>query len=111
MNSSPYELALRELSASAAELRPSDIMFFSEPLRAALNFVIRLGVFSLNDFAQKLGAPRAQAQIIAEILVKRNLFIPQPERSTPEEPFYKARLSASARPANRPPNDIWKKLE
>jgi len=111
MDSSPYELALRELSASAADIRPSDIVLFSEPLRSALNFVIRLGDFDLEDFAQKLGAPRAQAQIIAEILVKRNLFIPQPQRSTPEETFYKARLSASVRPASRPPNDIWKKLE
>ena len=37
------------------DIRPSDIVLFSEPLRSALNFTIRAGRFSLTEFEEKLG--------------------------------------------------------
>ncbi len=111
MSASPFENAVRELSASAEDIRPSDVVLFSEPLRSSLNFVIRLGKFTLTDFENKLGLPREQAKQIADLLVKRNLFLLNAEHSTPAEPCYEARLTASSRPAMRKPADIWKKID
>ena len=54
MSESPYKIALKELQTSSEDIRPSDILSFSEPLASALNFVIRLGRFNLTEFAEKL---------------------------------------------------------
>ena len=51
MNKEQFELALRELKAGKEDIRPSDVAFFSEPLRSALNQAIRIGRISLTDFA------------------------------------------------------------
>jgi hypothetical protein len=113
MSESPYETAFRELSSRKEDVKPSDVVVFSEPLRSALNFVIRLGRFSLTDFCNKLGFTRYQAKKLADILVERHLFVVQRDASKPpDETFYEARLSAPARPvAARKSIDIWKKLD
>ncbi len=110
MSETLYEIALKELKASTEDIRPSDIISFPEPLRSALNFVIRLGRFSLTEFAEKLEFTRDEAKKIADILVERNLF-EVTKFSTAEETFYQSRLSAMTRPMKRPPSDIWKKLD
>ncbi len=110
MSESLYETAIKELEARAEDIRPSDVVLFSEPLRSALNFVIRLGRFSLTEFAEKLEFTREQTKKIADLLVQRNLF--EVSRfSTIEETYYQSRLSALTRPLTRPPSDIWKKIE
>ena len=111
MSESPYEIAFRELSSRTEDVRPSDVVLFSEPLRSALNFVIRLGRFSLTDFSEKLGFTRYQSKKIANILVERHLFVVLPDPSKPWEIFYESRPSALSRPAARKPIDIWKKLD
>jgi hypothetical protein len=110
MSETLYKIALKELEASTEDIRPSDIILFSEPLRSALNFVIRLGRFSLTEFAEKLELTRDETKKIADILVERNLF-EVTKFSTAEETFYQSRLSAMTRPMKRPPSDIWKKLD
>lgn len=110
MSETLYEIALKELEARTEDIRPSDIILFSEPLRSALNFVIRLGRFSLTEFAEKLELTRDETKKIADILVERNLF-EVTKFSTAEETFYQSRLSAMTRPMKRPPSDIWKKLD
>ncbi len=109
MSEALYKIALKELEASAEDIRPSDILAFSEPLASALNFVIRLGRFSLTEFTEKLEFKRGEAKKVADILVKRNLFEVL-KSSTPEETYYQSRLSAMTRPMKRPPSDIWKKI-
>ena len=110
MSESLYETAIKELEARAEDIRPSDVVLFSEPLRSALNFVIRLGRFSLTEFAEKLEFTREQTKKIADLLVQRNLF--EVSRfSTIEETYYQSRLSALTRPLTRPPSDIWKKID
>jgi hypothetical protein len=112
MNESLYEIAFRELSSRTGDVKPSDVVLFSEPLRSALNFVIRLKRFSLATFCEKLGFTRYQSRRIADILVERHLFFLQPDPSNPDEIFYEARLSAPARPSTiRKSVDIWKKIE
>lgn len=110
MSESPYETAIRELEAGTEDIRPSDVVSFSEPLRSALNFVVRLGRFSLTEFEEKLEFTREETKKIADILVKRNLF-EVTRFSTAEETYYQARLSAQTRPLTRPPSDIWKKID
>ena len=110
MSESPFETAIKELEARKEDVRPSDVVLFSEPLRSALNFVIRLGRFSLTEFEEKLQFTREETKKIADLLVARNLF-EVTRFSTAEETYYQSRLSAMTRPLTRPPSDIWKKLD
>ena len=111
MSESPYETAFKDLSSRTEDVRPSDVVLFSEPLRSALNFVIRVGRFTLTDFTLKLGFTRYQSKKLADLLVERHLFVITPNPSKPEETFYESRPSASSRPSMRKPVDIWKKLD
>jgi len=110
MNETPFELAVKELEAGTEDIRPSDIVSYSEPLRSALNFVIRLKRFSLTEFGEQLPFTREEVKQLADLLVKRNLF-ELSRFATEEEPYYNARLSALTRPLTRPPSDIWKKID
>lgn len=110
MSETLFKTALKELEGSTEDIRPSDVVLFSEPLRSALNGVIRLGRFSLTEFAEKLEFTREQTKQLAEILVKRNLFVVA-SYSTDQETYYTARLTAMTRPLTRPPSDIWKKID
>jgi hypothetical protein len=110
MSESTYEIVLKELQVRTEDIRPSDVVLFSEPLRSALNYVIRLGRFSLTEFAEKLPFTREQTNTLAEILIARNLFA-KSRFSNTEETFYESRLSAMTRPLTRPPSDIWKKID
>lgn len=105
-----YENTVRELEARKEDIRPSDVVLFSEPLRSALNFVIRLGRFSLTEFSEKIGFPREQSKKISDMLVERNLFVVS-RFSNEEETYYESRVSAMTRPLSRPPSDIWKKID
>lgn len=110
MKKSLFELAVGELEERSGDIRPSDIVLLSEPLRSALNHVIRLRRFSLTEFAGRLGFTREETQKIADLLVQRNLF--ETSRfSNEQEMYYQARLSATTRPLSRPPSDIWKKID
>jgi hypothetical protein len=110
MSVTHYEIALKELASHTEDIRPSDVVSFSEPLRSALNFAIRLGRFSLTEFAEKLEFTREEAGTLADLLVKRNLF-EVTRFSTAEETYFQARISGGTRPLKRPPSDIWKKIE
>ena len=110
MSETLYEKTIRELAISKEDIRPSDVVLFSEPLRSALNFVIRLGRFSLTEFTEKLEFTDAETKKIADILVERNLFVVS-RFSNPEETFYESRVSALTRPLSRPPSSIWKKID
>lgn len=110
MRESHFLDALKELEQSAEDIRPSDVLLFSEPLRSALSAVIRLGRFSLTEFSEKLGFTREQTKQLADILVKRNLF-ETARYSTEQEIYYTARFTAMTRPLTRPPSDIWKKID
>jgi hypothetical protein len=107
---SPYELALNQIQANKTDMMPSDILGFSEPLRSALNAMVRLGRFSLTEFTTQLGFTREQTKNIADALVQRKLF-EIATYSTEKETYYVAHLSGSTRPLTRPPSDIWKKID
>ena len=110
MNNALFESSIKELEERKEDIRPSDVVLFSEPLRSALNHVIRLGRFSLTEFAEKLNFTREQAKKIVDLLIARSLF--QVSRfSNAEETYYEARLSAMTRPLKKPVLDIWKKID
>lgn len=111
MSSPLFEQVIKELEARKEDVRPSDIVLFSEPLRSAVNFVIRLGRFSLTEFTEKLPEfTHEEVKQIADLLITRHLFDLSPF-ATEAEPYYEARLSAMTRPLSRPPSDIWKKID
>jgi hypothetical protein len=110
MSDALYKIALKELEARQEDIRPSDVVLCSEPLRTALNYVIRLGRFSLTEFSEKLEFTREQTGKLADILIERNLFV-KSRFSNAEETYYESRLSALTRPLTRPAPDIWKKID
>ncbi|MBI5952120.1 MAG: hypothetical protein HY865_10710 [Chloroflexi bacterium] len=110
MSDSPYQIILKELELRVEDIRPSDIVLFSEPLRTALNFTVRVGRFSLTEFTERLGFTREESKTIADFLVKLNLFEVN-KYSTAEETYYMSRISGATRPMKRPPSGIWKKIE
>jgi hypothetical protein len=111
MSNPLFEVSIKELEERQEDLRPSGVVLLSEPLRSAVNFVVRLGRFSLTEFAEKLPEfNREQVKQIADILIKRKLF-DLSRFATEAEPYYEARLSAMTRPLTRPPSDIWKKID
>jgi predicted transcriptional regulator len=110
MSETNFERTINELQNRKDDIRPSDVILFSEPLRSALNFVIRLGRFSLTEFNEKLGFTREQARRVTELLIQRNLIVVS-RFSTTEETYYESRLSALTRPLSRPSLDIWKKID
>ncbi|GAB4399580.1 MAG: hypothetical protein OHK003_24060 [Anaerolineales bacterium] len=111
MSNPLFETAIKELEARQEDIRPSDVVLFSEPLRSAVNFVIRLGRFSLTEFAEKLPEfSREEVKRVADLLIQRHLF-DLSRFATEAEPYYEARLSAMTRPLTRPPSDIWKKID
>lgn len=104
------ERILRELRERKEAIRPSDIVLFPEPLRSALNFAIRIGRISLTDFSNMIKLDVSQTRQLAELLVERNL-LHVSSFSNDKETFYESRLSAMTRQVERPPHDIWKKLD
>jgi hypothetical protein len=110
MSLSPYQLALKEIQSGKTDIMPSDILAFSEPLRSAVNAMVRLGRFSLTEFTEKLGFTREETKMIADALVTRKLF-EVASYSNEQETFYISHLSGSTRPLTRPPSDIWKKID
>jgi hypothetical protein len=110
MSETPYEIAIKELEARTEDIRPSDVVLFSEPLRSALNFTIKLGRFSLTEFEEKLGFTREETKNVADLLVKLNLF-ELTRFSTAQEYYYQCRISGGTRPLNREPSGFWKKIE
>ena len=107
---SSYELAMKQIQSGKTDLMPSDILAFSEPLRSAVNAVIRLGRFSLTEFTAKLPFSREETKNIADVLVQRKLFEVVPNTTGPET-FYTAHLTGSTRPLKKPDLDLWKKID
>ena len=101
MSETSYKIAIKELEARTEDIRPSDVVLFSEPLRSALNYTIRLGRFSLTEFAEKLGFTREETKKIADLLVELNLF-EVTRFSTAEEFYYESRISGR-NPSAQPP--------
>lgn len=110
MNQDQFERTFQELKAGKEDIRPSDVVVYSEPLRSALNSALRLGRISLTDLARQLELQRDQAKQIADLLVARNLFRLS-MLSNETETYYESRLSSMTRPLSRPPSEFLKKID
>ena len=110
MSETVFETVLKELQTRTEDIRPTDVVLFSEPLRSALNYVIRLKRFSLSELAEKLEFTREQTRQIADVLVQRNLFV-RSKFASEDDQFFESRVSALTRPMSRPPSELWKKID
>lgn len=110
MNKNQFERALQEVKAGKEDIRPSDVVVFSEPLRTVLTRAIRIGRISLTDLSSELELEREQVKELIAVLISRHLFQVS-AFSNDKETFYETRLSAMTRPMARPPSDIFKKLD
>ena len=110
MDRQALDRTLDELRARTDDIRPSDVVGFSEPLRSTLNFALRIGRISLTELVGMLEIEREPARQIAGFLVARNL-LHVSAQSSESETYYETRLSAQTRPLRRPPPDIWKKVD
>jgi hypothetical protein len=92
------------------EILPSEVVKFSDPLRAVFNHATRMGRITLTDVSEKLDLPPEQAQkVIDNIFKKGFLRLPSP---LDEEPVYETRLAVhTRRREDRMPKDILKKLD
>lgn len=110
MDQQELQRLLDELRSRTEDIRPSDVVGFSEPLRSTLNFAQRIGRISLTEMADMLAIERRDARKIAHLLVARKLLhVSSP--SSAQETYYETRLSAMTRPLSRPAPDIWKKVD
>jgi len=105
-----YKRILGELKDGVDDIRPSEVVTFSEPLRSTLNLAIRNGRMSLTEFSTQLEIEREEAREIAEVLITRRLFVVS-SLSNEQETHYETRVSAMTRPMKRPPMDLLKKLD
>jgi len=105
-----FKLIISELKAGSEDIRPSDVVTYSEPLRSALNLAVRNAMMSLTELEKELQIGHEQAREVAELLVARHLFV-KSALSNEKETFYETRLSAMTRPMKRPPLDLLKKLD
>jgi hypothetical protein len=110
VNAKELELALQELGRRTEEIRPSDVGFFSEPLRSVLNNAVRTGRISLTEFAASLELERGDARRLVDLLVARRLF-QVASASNEHETFYETRISAFTARWKKPRIDIWKKID
>ena len=110
MNPEQFEHSLQELKARKEDIRPSDVVVFSEPLRSVLNQAVRIGRISLSDLAKQLEIAPGEARQIVEELIARHLFQIS-AFSSEKDVFYETRLSALTRPLVRPRTDVWKKID
>ena len=92
------------------EIMPSDIVKFSDPLRAVFNHATRAGQITFTDICEKLDLPSEQAQKVINSIVRTGFFrSPSP---LDDEPVYKTRLAVhTRRHENGLMNDILEKLD
>ena len=110
MDHKHFEDICIQLRASKADIRPTDVAIFPEPLSSTLTYVVRIGRISLTEFAKRLDLKTEQAHQLADLLIARKLF-QLSSFSNPKEIFYETRLSAMTRPLARPSLGLWKKID
>lgn len=111
MTSERYLNMRRELEARARweGISLSDLVTFSEPLRAALAHIIRIGWISLSEFTRLLGLEQEEARYIAEYLVGKNFLRPPTEEDG--ETIYETRLAVRTRRLGEgKAKDVWDRL-
>lgn len=91
MSDGLYDQIIQELESSKDNIRSSEVVMFSEPLRSTLSFALKKKSFNLTEFAEKLQFTREQSRRIAEILVERN-FLNILTSPYDEEPKYETRV-------------------
>ena len=102
---------LRELeNRPQSQILPSDVVKFSDPLRAVFNHATRTGQISLSEMTSILELTESEAQQVVDRIIDKGFF------HTPshlgDEPVYKPRLAVrTRRKEDVIPKDILKKLD
>lgn len=92
------------------EILPSDVVKFSDPLRAVFNHATRMGNISLPEMSQMLDLPEEETQKLINFIVEIGfLRAPSP---LDEEPVYETRMAVrTRRREDALLNDILSKLD
>ncbi|MDK1028514.1 MAG: hypothetical protein QGD88_10040 [Anaerolineae bacterium] len=93
-----------------SKILPSDVLKFSDPLRAVLNQAARIGRISLSEVSKLLDLPPEQAQRVIDLIVEKD-FLRRPS-SLGDNPVYETRLAVRTRKLNDElPKEILNKLD
>lgn len=102
---------LKELNdRPQSQIMPSDVVKFSDPLRAVFNHAIRMGKIKLEDVCEHLELSKEQAQQLIDVIVKTGYL--RPPSPLDDEPVYRIRLAVRTKRGDESiPTDILKKLD
>lgn len=89
-------------------ITPADVMDLPEPLRTAMNKMMRRGSMTLSELTAALKLKAAETRQLGEMLVEKG-FLSSTEREADGEIVYRMRLARRRR--RSVPRDIWKALE
>ena len=92
------------------EILPSDVVKFSDPLRAVFNHATRTGNISLPEMSQMLDLPEEETQKLIDFIVEIGFLRALPPLD--EEPMYETRMAVRTRRRDDALlNDILGKLD
>jgi len=92
------------------EILPSDVVKFSDPLRAVFTHATRMGQIKFSDVSGKLNLPPDQAQKVIDFIVERGFL--HPPSLVGDEPVYILRFGVRTRHREDViPKNILEKLD
>jgi hypothetical protein len=89
-------------------ITPADVMELPEPLRTAMNKIMRKGSMTLSELTAELNLRTAETRRLGEILVEKG-FLSSIRREADGEIVYQTRFTRKH--GRGVPFDIWKKLD
>jgi len=90
-------------------LTPAEVMDLPEPLRRAMNKMMRRGSMTLSELSADLGLKTAETRRLGQMLVEKG-FLSSVEREVDGEIVYQTRFGRKARKRGMP-LDVWKALD
>jgi len=91
-------------------ITPADAIGLPEPLRTAMNKIMRKGSMTLSELTAELNLKAAKARRLGEILIEKG-FLNSTERKTDGEIVYRTRFAKSRKRGRGVPLDVWEKLD
>jgi hypothetical protein len=91
-------------------ITPADAMDLPEPLRTAMNKIMRKGSMTLSELTTELNLKTAKTRRLGEILIEKG-FLNSTERKADDEIVYRTRFAKSRKRGRGVPLDVWEKLD
>jgi GAF domain-containing protein len=91
-------------------ITPADAMDLPEPLRTAMNKIMRKGSMTLSDLTVELNLKTVETRRLGQMLIEKG-FLNSTERKADGEIVYRAHFAKSRKRGGGVPLDIWKALD